>query len=290
MRVGILFPQNDLAGDVEALRTVGRAAEELGYTTLHLADHVLGTEHADREPPLAGRDDEHDPFFDPFTAMAYLSAVTTGIELATCVLVLPQRPTALVAQQTADVDLMSGGRVRLGIGVGWNHVEYQALGQSFGTRGARLDEQIPLLRRLWTEPLVTFHGRFDHIERACVNPRPRRPIPLWFGGFGEPAFRRAVRVGDGFVFSGSPEQAHAALARVRRMLDEAGRDPSTFGLELLVRVETAAELARHVTAWQEAGGTDLALTTTHLGRGSLAQQLDLMHELRGETVRAVGSG
>lgn len=289
MKLSILFPQNDLAGDPVALRALGQAAEQLGYSAMYLADHVLGTEHADREPPLLGRDDENDPFFDPFTAMAYLAAVTTTIELGTCVLILPQRPTALVAQQAADVALMSGGRLRLGIGVGWNYVEYQALGQDFSTRGARLDEQIGLMHRLWTEPLVTFHGRFDHIERACVNPRPKGPIPLWFGGFGEPAFRRAARIGDGFIFSGTPEQAHRDIVRVRTLVEEAGRDPSAFAFELLVRVETAEGLDQHATTWQEAGGTHVALTTTHLDRGTLAQQLDLLHELRGVAVGAVGA-
>jgi probable F420-dependent oxidoreductase len=280
VKLGIHFPQNDLAGDGAALRAVARAAETLGYDTLHMADHVLGTQHTDRHPELAGADDETDPFFDPFTALSYVSAITTQIELATSVLILPQRPTALVAQQAADVDLMSGGRLRLGFGTGWNHVEYEALGQDFATRGARLDEQIELLDRLWTEPLVTFHGRFDHIERACVNPRPGRAIPLWMGGFSEVAFRRAARAGDGFVFSGSVDDATRSLQRVRHHIDEAGRDGVSFGMELLARPQTTAAAVAVASRWQEVGGTHLAFITTRMGHTTASAQIDYAAQLR----------
>ncbi|HTH05892.1 MAG TPA: LLM class F420-dependent oxidoreductase, partial [Ilumatobacteraceae bacterium] len=191
MRFGVVFPQTEVSQDPEALPAIATAVERLGYTSLLFYDHVVGAEHADREPPLWGPYTEHDPFHDPFVAMGFVAAITSQIELATGVLILPQRQTVLVAQQAADVDLLSQGRLRLGVGTGWNWVEYHALGQDFATRGRRLDEQVSLLRRLWSEPLVTFDGEFDHVERGCINPRPRRPIPVWFGGFGEPALRRA---------------------------------------------------------------------------------------------------
>ena len=150
--------------------------------------------------PLTGPYTEHDPFHDPFVMFAYLAGITERIGFATGVLILPQRQTALVARQATDVDLLSGGRLRLGVGVGWNHVEYEALGQDFRTRGAREEEQIELLRRLFTEPVVDFSGRFDRVDRAALVPKPARSIPIWLGGFGEVAFDRAARLADGFIF------------------------------------------------------------------------------------------
>ena len=163
---------------------------------------MLGAVHADRTPPLTGPYTEHDPFHDPFVMFAYLAGITERIGFATGVLVLPQRQTALVARQAADVDLLSGGRLRLGVGVGWNHVEYEALGQDFRTRGARQEEQIELLRRLFTEPVVDFSGRFDRVDRAALVPKPARSIPIWLGGSGDAAFDRAARLADGFIFFG----------------------------------------------------------------------------------------
>jgi probable F420-dependent oxidoreductase len=198
MKLGVVYPQIELRGDPQAVHDVGVGVESLGYDHLLVYDHVVGAEHdADRDPPLWGPYTERDPFHEPLVMFGYLAAVTSRIELATGVMILPQRQTALVAQQAADADLLSRQRVRLGVGTGWNYVEYDALGQDFATRGARLDEQIDLLRRLWTEPLVTFEGRFDHVERACINPRPLRAIPLWIGGFSEPAYQRAGRRGTG---------------------------------------------------------------------------------------------
>src|SRR6185437_9886180 len=201
MEIGVVYPQIELGEDPNAVRRIGKAVEDLGFDYLLAYDHVLGAVHDDRTPPLPGPYTERDPFHDPLVMFGYLAGITERIGLATGVLILPQRQTALVARQAADVDLLSGGRLRLGVGIGWNHVEYDALGQDFRTRGAREEEQVQLLRKLWSEPLVSFDGRFDHIDRACINPRPRRPIPIWFGGFVEAAYRRAARLGDGFIFS-----------------------------------------------------------------------------------------
>src|SRR4029453_4745778 len=145
---------------------------------------------------------ERDPFHDPFVMFAYLAGITERIKFATGVLVLPKRQTALGARQAADVDLLSGGRLRLGVGIGWNHVEYDALGQDFPPRGAREEEQIALLRGLWPEPVVDFTGRFDRVDRATIAPKPTRPIPIWLGGYGDAAYQRAARIGDGFIFGG----------------------------------------------------------------------------------------
>src|SRR4051794_20086417 len=202
MQIGAVYPQNELRGDPSAVRRIGTVVEALGFDHLMAYDHVLGAVHAHRSPALPGPYTERDPFHDPFVMFAHLAGITERISFATGVLVLPQRDTALVARQAADVDLLSGGRLRLGGGVGWNYVEYDALGHDFHTRGAREEEQIDLLRRLFTEPVVDFKGRFDRVDRAALVPRPARPIPIWMGGSSRAAFERAARLADGFMYIG----------------------------------------------------------------------------------------
>ena len=231
MQIGVVYPQIELRGDPIAVRRIGRAVEDLGFDHLLAYDHVLGAVHADRTPPLPGPYTEQDPFHDPFVMFAYLAGITERIGFATGILILPQRQTALVARQAADVDLLSGGRLRLGVGVGWSQVEYEALGQDFGTRGARQEEQIELLRRLFTEPVVDFSGRFDRVDRAALVPKPTRPVPIWIGG-GEAAFERAARLADGFIFiGGGTDHAIDAWNRQRDRVTELGRSADDFGGE-----------------------------------------------------------
>lgn len=275
MKFGVVFPQTELSQDPDALPEISRAVERLGFDSLLFYDHVVGAEHADREPPLWGPYTQDDPFHDPFVAMGYAAAVTSRIELATGVLILPQRQTVLVAQQAADVDLLSHGRLRLGVGTGWNWVEYHALGQDFPTRGRRLNEQVPLLRRLWSEPLVTFEGEFDRIDRGCINPRPRQAIPVWFGGFGEAAFRRASRLGDGFSFAGDVDTAIDSLRRTGELLTEAGRATDGFGRELIMtRARSAADVVDTASRWEAAGGTGVSILTMKLGFDGIAGHVD----------------
>src|ERR1700733_6477829 len=229
IQIGAVYPQIELGGDPHAVRRFGKAVEELGFDYLLAYDHVLGAVHAGRTPLLTGPYTEHDPFHDPFVMFSYLAGITERIGFATGILVLPQRQTALVARQAADVDLLSGGRLRLGVGVGWNPVEYEALGQDFRTRGARQEEQIGLLRRLFTEPVVDFRGRFDRIDRAALVPRPARPIPIWLGGSGDAAFERAARLADGFIFFGGGSQAIQAWKRLRDRVGSLGRPAEDFG-------------------------------------------------------------
>jgi probable F420-dependent oxidoreductase len=281
MKFGVVYPQTELGGDPSAVREIGVAVDALGFDSLLLYDHVVGADHADREPALWGPYTENDPFHDPFVAFGYLAGLTERIELVTGVLILPQRQTVLVAQQAADADLLSGGRVRLGVGTGWNWVEYDALGQDFGTRGARLDEQIALLRRLWAEPLVTFEGRFDRIERGCINPRPTRPIPIWIGGFGEPAFRRGGRLGDGFTFAGNVESILEGLQRVNHYRREAGRADEPFGAELITsRAKDVAQLVETAERWQEAGGTHMSVLTMKMGFSAAAAHVDFVADVK----------
>ena len=236
MQIGAVYPQTELRGDPTAVRRLGLAVEELGFDHLLAYDHVLGAVHADRTPPLTGPYTEHDPFHDPFVMFAYLAGITERLKFATGILILPQRPTALVARQAADLDLLSGGRLRLGVGIGWNHVEYEALGQRFGTRGARQEEQIGLLRRLFTEPVVDFTGRFDRIDRAALVPRPAHPIPIWLGGSSEAAYDRAARLADGFIFIGGDiDRTIDAWKRLRDRAHRLGRSDEEFAAEYVVR-------------------------------------------------------
>jgi probable F420-dependent oxidoreductase len=258
-----------VAGDPDAVRKFIRAAEELGYEHLMAHDHVVKASHEGRQPKLNGPYTEKHAFHDPFVLFGFAAAVTDKLEFVTGVLVLPQRQTALVAQQAADVDLLSRERLRLGVGIGWNYVEYEALGQDFRTRSKRLEEQIGLLRELWTTPLVTFEGRFDRIDRAGIHPRPRRPIPLWMGGYTEPAYERGARLADGFVFAADGAGAALAWGRVKHHLGVLGRSEEHFGRELLVIFARHAQAAAdHLKIWRDAGGTHGCVASMDKGLGS----------------------
>ena len=287
MKIGIVYPQIELGGDPEAVRRIGLAVEELGYNHLLMYDHVVGALHEGREPELWGPYTEQDPFHDPFVALGYLAAITKKIELVTGVLILPQRQTVLVAQQAADLDLLSGQRLRLGVGTGWNYVEYDALGQDFAVRGKRVDEQIGFLRDLWDEPLLTFKGDFDSIDRGNINPRPKRTIPIWIGGFSEPAFRRGGQVGDGFIFAG-PVDGGTGLVRgvlegwerVKHHLAEAGRSVEGFGADYVMTSGNSLEKAVDtIHRWQDAGGTHASIVTMGMGLKTTDAHLDYINEI-----------
>lgn len=282
MKFGVVYPQIELQGDPEAVRRIGLAVEELGYDHLLTYDHVAGASHENREPKLPpGRYNEKDPFHDPLVMYAYLAGLTKRIELVTGILILPQRPTVLVARQAADLDLFSHERLRLGVATGWNHVEYEALGRDFHTRGRRLSEQVGFLRRLWSEPLVTFRGEFDRIERACVNPRPRRMIPIWFGGFADAAFRRAAKLGDGFIFSAALDKAREDWRRMERYLAEEGRSAAEFGRELVARdAADPAQAADIMKRWRDFGGTHASFPTMKKGLTTIEAHIDYIAEVR----------
>jgi probable F420-dependent oxidoreductase len=277
MQIGVVYPQTELRGDPTAVRRIGRAVEERGFDHLLAHDHVLGAVHADRTPQLPGPYTEHDPFHDPFVMFAYLAGITERIRFATGILVLPQRQTALVARQAADVDLLSGGRLRLGVGIGWNHVEYEALGQDFRTRGARQEEQIELLRRLFTEPVVDFSGRFDRVDRASLVPKPARSIPIWLGGSSEMAFDRAARLADGFIFFGGGIDSVNALKRLRDRVRDLGRSVDEFGADYVALPRGGmGELTAEIDAWREAGGTHVSVVTMGLGLDSVDGHIEYL--------------
>lgn len=285
MKLGAVYPQTELGGDPEAVRRVGDALEGLGYDHLLAYDHVLGADHADRDPRLLGPYTENDPFHDPFVLFSYLAG-RTDLAFVTGILILPQRQTALVARQAADLALLCDGRLRLGVGTGWNHVEYTALGQSFSTRGAREDEQIELLRRLWTGDVVSFDGRFDTVERAATLPAPPGPIPIWIGGFSEPPMRRAARTGDGFIFAGPGDAVAAQWTRVQELLVEEGRSVEGFGAQYNVLAqEGAGQAADKVRRWRDQGGTHAAIVTMRLGLDSVDAHLDYLGEVAATVAR-----
>ena len=269
MRAGVVFPQIELGGDPGAMKAFAQAVEGLGYDHLLMYDHVLGAEHAGREPKLWGPYTERDPFHEPFIAFAYLAGITTKLEFTTGVIILPQRQTALVAKQVADLDLFSGGRFRLGVGSGWNWVEYDALEmpQHFKRRGKREEEQIALLRKLWADPVITHHDTDHHLDRAGILPLPTRQIPIWLGGFTETVWRRAARIGDGFIFAGrNTTDAPEIKERMENWRTEAGRGSHPFGYESILSFQkTPDEQAAEVARWRDAGGSHVSIVTMGCG-------------------------
>lgn len=231
MEFGAVFPTCEIGNDPKQIRSWAQAAEELGYRYIVTYDHVLGAEHANREPQLTGPYTEAHPFHEPFVLFGFLAGVTNSIEFQTSVIILPQRQTVLAAKQAAEVDLLSGGRLRLGVGTGWNHVEYESLGVQWSGRGRLFDEQIELMRRLWADAVIDVDTAHHRIDRAGIAPRPDQPIPIWLGGSSEIAMRRAAQIGDGFTFASAGNSTVNLTNQLREMISAEGRDPSTFPIE-----------------------------------------------------------
>jgi probable F420-dependent oxidoreductase len=268
MKIGVVFPQTEFGNDPQAIKDYAQAAEQMGYSHIIAYDHVLGA-NPDRPGGWRGVYTFESGFHEPFVLFSFMAGLTSRIEFCPGVLILPQRQTALVAKQTASLDVVSAGRVRLGVGLGWNAVEYEALGQDFHTRGRRLEEQVVLLRELWTKPLVNFAGKWHTISDAGLNPMPvQRPIPIWFGGTAVPALKRAARLGDGWLVNiRTPADARGAFDTVRAALAEAGRSPDSFTIEARVQYGDGNpdEWQRAIDEWARMGATYVSLNT--MGRG-----------------------
>lgn len=269
MQIGVTFPQLESGSDPGAIREYAEAVEGLGYRHLVAFDHVLGADR-DREDPRMqtwpkAAYSHRDQFHEPFALFGFLAAVTHSLELATGILILPQRQTALVAKQAAEIDLLSGGRLRLGVGLGWNHLEYEALGVPWERRGKRMTEQMQLLRQLWTSPVVDFEGEFHSIPRVGINPLPTHSIPIWTGAGSPAALRRAGRHADGVMaaLGGAHPDVESWAQAVREALAEVGRDPSTFAIEGRVDLygRTPDEIAADVERWRALGATHLSVNT-----------------------------
>ncbi len=280
MRIGVVFPQTEIGADVGAVRAYAGRVEELGFTHVLAYDHVLGADpvaHAPWDRPY----DVHTTFHEPMVLFGYLAALTS-LELVTGIIILPQRQTALAAKQAAEVDLLTGGHLRFGVGLGWNAVEYEALGKDFGNRGRRIEEQVALLRRLWTEQSVTFEGEFERVTAAGLAPLPvQRPIPVWFGAQSPRAYERVGRLADGWFPQVPPgPKLDEARALVQEAARKAGRDPATLGMEGRVSwgEEGTPELVRRVGSWRDAGATHVSINTMGAGLGSVDGHLAALTE------------
>ena len=268
MRIGVVFPQVEIGQDPGAIRDYAQAVEALGYTHILTFDHVLGA-NPERPGGWKGPYTYRHSFHEPLVLFGFLAAATRRVELVTGILILPQRQTALVAKQAAAVDVLSGGRLRLGVGVGWNAVEFEALGERFTDRGKRIEEQIDVLRALWAKDLVTVQGQWHRISDAGLNPLPARSIPIWMGGESEPVVRRAARLADGWMphFRPGPE-AQAVVDGLHGLIREAGRDPARFGIEgrLTLAQVPPERRADELAAWRAMRGiTHLCVHTVGLG-------------------------
>ena len=283
MRVGVVFPQTEIGADVGAVRAYVQRVEELGYRHVLAYDHVLGADPA-VHPGWRGPYDLTTTFHEPFVLFGYIAGVVTSLELVTGIIILPQRQTALVAKQAAEVDLLTRGRFRLGVGLGWNAVEYEALGQDFSTRGRRAEEQVELLRLLWTEPSVTFRGRYDRVTGAGLAPLPvQRPIPVWFGAQSERAYRRVGRLADGWFPQVPPgPKLDQARSVVEQAAVEAGRDPVGLGMEGRASWrDDPGKLAEHAATWRQAGATHLSVNTMGAGLRTVDDHLRVLETAAG---------
>ena len=290
MRVGVVFPQTEIGPDPVAIRDYVQAAEDLGYSHLIAHDHVLGADTRFHEG-WSGGYALNDMFHEPLVVFGYMAAITKTLELVTAIRILGQRQTALVAKQAAEVDVLSGGRLRLGVGIGWNHVEYEALGQNFHNRGRRTEEQIPLLRALWTQEVVDFQGRWNQVTDAGINPLPvQRPIPIWMGAGGrlspvppEPVLRRVARLADGWFPQFSPDETgRETVTRVREYALEAGRDPSVIGMEARINlVDGNPEFwVNRARAWEDLGATHISVNTMRAGLESPEAHINAIRQFK----------
>lgn len=281
MQLNAFFPSLDIGTDPMKIRDWAQAAEDLGYTYIEVPDHVLGAKARDGWVPLYN---EKDPFHETFVTLGFLAAATKSIRLSTGILIAPQRQTGLIAKQAAEVDILSGGRLRLGVGVGWNHVEYEALGMEWKTRGARQAEQVELLRRLWSEELVTFKGRFHQLTDVSIRPAPvQRPIPIWLGGSSDAAVARAAQLGDGWMPIMAPDdpQAEQKLAALRQKLKTFERDPAKFGIEAWLRMHEAdpQAWAKAAEGWRRLGA-DMVMLYPMYRIGSLDDHIATLRRFK----------
>jgi len=293
MNIGVVFPQVEIGQDPAVIRDYAQAVEAMGYTHILAFDHVLGA-NPDRPGGWKGPYTHRHVFHEPFVLFGFLAAVTQRVELVTGIVILPQRQTALVAKQAAAVDVLSRGRLRLGVGVGWNPVEFEALGENFKNRGKRVEEQIAVMRALWTKELVTFEGQWHRITDAGINPLPhRRPIPIWMGGESEVVLRRAARLADGWMPHFRPSaEAQAIVDRLHGDIKAAGRDPSQFGIEgrLALSQVPPEQRAKELAGWRAMRGiTHLCVHTVGLDLTSPGDHVKALEQLKKDVLGSISA-
>ena len=286
MRMGVTFPQMEIGVDPGAIREFAQAAEDLGYSDLVAYDHVVGVDpeyYHDLGSPFTVDDAMH----EPFVLFGYLASVTKRLTLVTGVIILGQRQTTLVAKQAAAVDVLSGGRLRLGLGTGRSYAEYEALGENFHNRGRRSEEQIALLRALWTNRLVNFDGRWHKLTRVGINPLPiQRPIPIWLGGASDPVLRRVAKLADGWYYRPHVTlDARGTLDLLRQYFKEAGRDFTSIGIQATLRLTDGDPntWSTRVREWEELGVTHLALNTMGAGFDAPGAHVDAIRRFKDNT-------
>lgn len=283
MRIGAVLPQTEIGADPGAVRDYAQAAEAMGFAHISVFDHVLGANPGSR-PGQRFFYTHQSNFHEPMVLFGFFAAVTHAIELCTSIVILPQRQTVLVAKQAAAIDVLSRGRLRLGVGLGWNAVEYEALGEDFHTRGRRSEEQVALLRALWTEPLVTFNGQYHTVTDAGIMPLPvQRPIPLWMGGGAvDASLDRIARLADGWFPQVPLERAAEAVAEMRGRVTAAGRDAATFGIEGRGSAATGGpdDWTSAAVAWGQAGATHFSLNTMGAGFTSPSEHIQALRQFR----------
>jgi probable F420-dependent oxidoreductase len=283
MPLGAFLPTRAFADDPGVIRDWAQAVEDFGYDYIDVPDHVLGVDRGAR-PEFEGPYDISDAFHETFVTLGFLAAITTRVRLRSAVLILPQRQTALVAKQAAEVDVLSCGRFDLGVGVGWNTVEYEALNEVWATRGRRQTEQIEAMNRLWTEDVVTFKGEWHDLNGVGISPRPiQRPIPIWFGGSADATLRRAAQFGAGWIPLGKPDsEAIARLTALRGYLEDAGRDANSFGIECWIRTtrRDPDSWLRAANAWRKIGATDVTLYTSGTDIETVSDQIAALRDFK----------
>jgi probable F420-dependent oxidoreductase len=284
MDFGISFPQTQIGNDPVVIRNFVTTAEDLGFERLTLVDHILGAKDA-RDAPWAVHYTIQYGFHEPMTLFAWIAGFTEKIQLVTANVVLPQRQTELVAKQAAEIDILTGGRMVLGIGVGWSASEFEALGMNFANRGDRIEEQVALLRRLWTDELVDFEGEWHAMSDMGMNPRPiQRPIPIWFGAMADVAIRRAARIGDGWLMiprTKPDDEMKRKIEVFHAAAHGAGRNPGELGIDATVFAEDRGpnEWLSEAQAWREIGATSVTFRTSESGFTSIDQHLAAMRKL-----------
>ena len=281
MQLGVVFPQTEIGADPGGVRAYAEATEAAGYRHLLAFDHVLGA-NPDRPGGWTRNYTNETLWHEPMVMFGYLAALTRTLELFTGILILPQRQTALVAKQAAEVDILSGGRLRLGVGIGWNDVEYAALNEDFHTRGKRMEEQIEVLRALWSDTSITYEGRWHHIPNAGINPLPARSIPIWMGGQSDRVLERTGRLADGWMpLYRTPDEIVEPLARIHAAAEAAGRDPKAIGVDGRVGIGEDVDAAvAEAIAWRDAGITQLSVTTMGFGRQGPAPHIEAIERFK----------
>ncbi len=284
MKLGVVFPQTEIGADPAGIRDYAQSAEGAGYSHILAYDHVLGAGTAQR-PDWRGPYTSETQFHEVMALFGYLAAVTQRLGLVTGVLILPQRQTALVAKQAAEIDVLSGGRLRLGVGIGWNEVEYEALGEDFHNRGKRIEEQIEALRLLWTEPVVNFQGRWEHIPDAGINPLPiQRPIPVWIGGAADAVLQRVARIGDGWFPQMKPDAARPLIEKLRGYAQAAGRDPNSIGIEARLNLSKGDpnDWRQQLDGWRDLGAEYVGVNTMGMGLARPRAHIEMIERVKRE--------